>query len=168
MALYQPDRYFARISNIDIKRDLLDCGLRFVFLDVDNTIRSRENQSIPRDVAQWMRDAKAAGVTLCLLSNNFHASVRYLGKLLDVPVVAKAMKPLPAGYAVALRKMGAHRSDSVVIGDQISTDIIGARAIGMKAYLVEPLAKYDLAHMRVMRHVEARMLGDMKPEGGVR
>lgn len=35
MALLTPDRYFSRISAIDIERDLLGCGLTHVLLDID-------------------------------------------------------------------------------------------------------------------------------------
>ena len=42
MALLTPDRYFSRISAIDIERDLLGCGLSHVLLDIDNTVRARD------------------------------------------------------------------------------------------------------------------------------
>lgn len=35
MSFLEPDRYFARISRIDIDRDLLALGFRNVLLDVD-------------------------------------------------------------------------------------------------------------------------------------
>ncbi|MFQ9178642.1 MAG: hypothetical protein ACLR3C_01115 [Eggerthella lenta] len=40
MAFLEPDRYFARISRIDIDRDLLALDFRNVLLDVDNTIHA--------------------------------------------------------------------------------------------------------------------------------
>ena len=164
---FTPDRYFSRITSIDIKRDLLDCGLRFAFLDIDNTLRSRADGRVPQDVCDWIARAEAAGVKLCLLSNNFHQNALDFADAIGLPIVAKAMKPLPPGYISALRKMGAHRHEAVVIGDQISTDIVGARALHIKAYLVVPLATRDLAHMRVIRHVESALLGGRVPEGGV-
>ena len=36
MSLLIPERYFSRISSIDIQRDLLDVGFTHVLLDVDN------------------------------------------------------------------------------------------------------------------------------------
>ena len=50
MALLTPDRYFSRISAIDIERDLLGCGLTHVLLDIDNTVRARDTGCVPRDV----------------------------------------------------------------------------------------------------------------------
>lgn len=49
-----PDRYFSRISAIDIERDLLGCGLTHALLDIDNTVRARDTGCVPRDVGMWL------------------------------------------------------------------------------------------------------------------
>ena len=43
MPLLEPDRYFSRLSHVDIERDLLALGFRFVLLDIDNTILTRRH-----------------------------------------------------------------------------------------------------------------------------
>ena len=109
MALLTPDRYFSRISAIDIERDLLGCGLSHVLLDIDNTVRARDTGCVPRDVAMWLGRAREAGVSFCLLSNNWHADVyRFAGEL-ELPIVAKALKPLPPAFLAARRKIGGWR-----------------------------------------------------------
>ena len=50
MALLTPDRYFSRITCVDIDRDLIGCGRIHVLLDIDNTILARDIREIPRDV----------------------------------------------------------------------------------------------------------------------
>ena len=75
MALLTPDRYFSRLSAIDIERDLLGCGLSHVLLDIDTTVRARDTGCVPRDVGMWLGRAREAGVSFCLLSNNWHADV---------------------------------------------------------------------------------------------
>ena len=101
MALLTPDRYFSRISAIDIERDLLGCGLTHVLLDIDNTVRARDTGCVPRDVGMWLGRAREAGVSFCLLSNNWHADVyRFAGEL-ELPIVAKALKPLPPAFLAA-------------------------------------------------------------------
>lgn len=165
MPVLTPDRYFSRISRINIREDLLGCGLTHVLLDIDNTIRSRETHDVPRDVRLWLSQARDAGVSFCLLSNNWHADVHEFAASMDMPLVAKACKPLPPAYVVARRKIGGTRTSTVVIGDQLSTDIWGAHALGMKAYLLAPLAEKDLRHTKVVRQFEAKLLRDMQPEG---
>ena len=48
MALLTPDRYFSRITAIDIEADLLGRGYRAVLLDIDNTVRARDTGQVPR------------------------------------------------------------------------------------------------------------------------
>ena len=62
MALLTPDRYFSRITAIDIEADLLGRGYRAVLLDIDNTIRARDTHQVPRDVGLWLGRARTAGV----------------------------------------------------------------------------------------------------------
>ena len=164
MSLIRPDRYLTRISQLDPERDLLARGLTHAFLDIDNTLLRRDTHEVPPDVLEWLDAARAAGVALCLVSNNCHESVHVLAAELGLPIRAKAMKPLPFAFLAALRQMGAERKHSVVIGDQLLTDILGAHLTGMQGYLVMPLVEKDLRHTVVVRKFERKLLGKMRPE----
>lgn len=165
MAFFQPDRYFARLSRIDIGRDLIGAGLSNVLLDIDNTILSRATGTIPRDAGLWLARARDAGLRFCFVSNNWHANVRELAAELELPIVAKAMKPFPAAFIRARGKIGAARADTVVIGDQLMTDVLGAHLAGMRAYLLAPLVEKDLPHTLMLRNVERALMDNREPEG---
>lgn len=154
MGLLKPDAYYSRIAEIDVERDLRARGLRTVLLDIDNTLRSRADGEVPEDARAWLEQCRQADVGVCLLSNNWHANVFDLATELDLPIVAKALKPLPGGYITALHTMGARARETVVVGDQLFTDIVGAQVLGLHAYLIAPLAEVDLPHMVLLRHVE--------------
>ncbi|MGN0302487.1 MAG: YqeG family HAD IIIA-type phosphatase [Anaerotardibacter sp.] len=154
MGLLQPDKYVSRITQIDIKWDLLRKGLTCVFLDMDNTIVARDTHDIPRDVMLWFNKAKEAGISFCILSNNWHQSAYEWGDKLGIPVVAKACKPLVHGYALALRKMNASKQNTVMVGDQLFTDILGAKLYGISAIMVGPLSEIDLKHTLAIRQIE--------------
>ena len=167
MALLTPDRYFSRITAIDIEADLLGRGYRAVLLDIDNTIRARDTGQVPRDVGLWLGRARTAGVDFCLVSNNWHSDVYQFAGELELPIVAKAMKPAPASFMVALRKLKAPRSEAVVVGDQLATDVLGAHLAGLPAYMLQPLVEQDLPHTLLLRNAERVILGDRKPEPAV-
>ena len=82
-----------------------------MLLDVDNTILTRDTHEVPRDVGFWLAKARDAGITFCLVSNNWHEGVYQLANRLSLPIVAKAVKPLPPAFLMALRKLGAKRSE---------------------------------------------------------
>lgn len=164
MSFFQPEKYFSRITQIDVQFDLLRRGLRCVLLDIDNTIRQRDTHAVPADVVTWLAQSRAAGIRFCLLSNNWHANAYDLACELDMPIVAKACKPLPFAYLKAARKLGAKRSETVAVGDQLITDVIGAHLAGMSAYLVQPLVEADLKHTLILRNVERALLRGRVPE----
>ena len=60
--------------------------------------------------------------------------------------------------------MNCSRAEAVMIGDQLSTDVWGANAIGMSSYLVVPLAKEDLKHTLLIRKAENAILGSCPVE----
>ena len=165
MSYLQPERYFSRISHINIERDLLACGFRYVLLDIDNTILSRATHDVPRDVGLWLAQARDAGIQFCLVSNNWHKNVHELANRLSMPIIAKAMKPLPVALFAACSMLGAKRSETVMVGDQLSTDVLAAHNAGMSAYLLAPLAEQDLRHTKYVRMVEQAILGGAVPEG---
>lgn len=159
-----PDRCFNRISDIDVHSDLLDCGITCALLDIDNTIRLRADGKVPPDVCRWLKNTQEAGVGLCLLSNNFHRNVPELAAELELPYVYKALKPLPFGYQAAMRNMHVAARNTVVVGDQLGTDILGARMLGLRAYLVAPLSPCDVWYAAWLRKVERRIVQRSKPE----
>lgn len=164
MAFLEPDRYFSRLSHVDIKRDIAACGFEYVLLDVDNTILTRDTHEVPRDIGFWLARARDAGIVFCLLSNNWHHGVYDLAERLDLPIVAKAVKPLPPAFIVAMNKIGSNRKNTLVIGDQLVTDVMGAHTLGMKAYLLAPLVEQDLPHTLILRNFERMVMGERQPE----
>ena len=165
MSFLQPDRYFSRVTKIDIDRDLLAQGLAHVLLDVDNTILTRDTHEVPRDVGLWLASARDAGIAFCLLSNNWHHGVYDLAGRYELPIVAKAVKPLPHGFLMAMGKIGGKRDDTVVIGDQLVTDVFGAHMVGLPAYMLQPLVEQDLPHTLLLRNFERIVMGEQRPEG---
>lgn len=164
MIFLDPDKYFSRISHIDVQRDLLDCGFTHAMLDIDNTILARDTRTIPRDVAVWLSHARDAGIKFCLVSNSWQEDVFSIAERLELPIVVKSMKPLPHGYLMGMRKLGSTRKNTVMVGDQMLTDVLGAHLIGMKVYMVQPLVEQDLRHTLMLRNFERVVLADRATE----
>jgi hypothetical protein len=62
----------------------------------------------------------------------------------------------------ALRLLGTKRRETVVIGDQLFTDVLGAKMLGLHAVLTEPIVPHDFALTRVLRFLE-RIVYKRKP-----
>lgn len=145
----------------DLSLDLLEEeGVRLVLVDRDNTVVPRDSGIIPEDVRAWLEAARARGIALCLVSNNFHSSqVSQTARDLDIPVVDHAMKPAPFALLAACRRCGVPPEQTVLVGDQVFTDVLAAHLASVRAVLVEPQSSEDLWYTRVMRLVEPRPRG---------
>lgn len=158
MELLTPDLRLSKVEDIT-PEFLRSKGFASLLIDVDNTIVSRATKEISGSVHEWIKSLKLAGITCCLLSNNWHKTVWNYADELDVPVVYKAMKPLPVAYIKALATIRAHRASTAVVGDQVFTDILGARLCAIPCILVEPLSTTDLWYTQIFRKLEQKILG---------
>lgn len=157
MELLTPDLKVQRVEDIS-PRFLLNRGITALLLDIDNTLVSRATGAISPEVHAWIEELKHSDIDCCLISNNWHRDAYNYAELLGLPVVAKAMKPLPAAYIKALVTIGAHRASTAVVGDQLFTDILGARLCVLPCILVEPLSETDLWYTKIFRRFEDRLL----------
>jgi uncharacterized protein len=101
----------------------------------------------------------AAGLRVGILSNGTARRVADLGlPLLGVPAIALAGKPFGFAFRRALRTLGTTAGTTAMVGDQLFTDVLGARCAGLTSVLVAPLTPGRHAHTRVARRLERWVL----------
>ena len=62
-------------------------------------------------------------------------------------------KPSPLMFNIALRRAGSNRNESVMIGDQAETDILGASRAGIDAILVTTGIDHDAPGMKLLAKI---------------
>ena len=139
--------------------ELWDAGIRGIVVDLDNTVCAYRRPELAPGVATWVARARAQGFALVLVSNNFSERVASIGSQLGIPVVPNALKPLPFAFLRALRLLGTPRGATVVIGDQLFTDVLGAKVLGLRTILTRPLVERDFPLTRVLRFLERTIAG---------
>ena len=149
----RPKLYARGISHID-PVGLRARGIRGAIVDLDNTLVGFRTRAPLEEDARWVARAKEAGVRVVVLTNNGTPWALQIAKDLDVPCIPNARKPLPGGFrrALDLLQLGAH--EAVVIGDQLFTDVLGAKLAGLEVILVDPLVRRDPWNTRPLRWVE--------------
>ena len=115
-------------------------GIRFLLLDIDNTIAPYTiDEATPRLTA-WVRDLRAAGLELYILSNNKGVRPEKFAAALGLPYRKRARKPFPKIAREVLAETGHTAAETAFIGDQIYTDTLCARLCGAFAVTVRPIA----------------------------
>lgn len=151
--MLRPDQFARRLHDISLT-DLARGGVRGMIVDLDNTLVAYTEHEPSREQLDWIAEAKAAGFAIVMLSNNFSERVRRVGALLGVPTIPSALKPFPFSFARALKVLGTPRDATVVVGDQLFTDVLGAKFLGLRSILVEPIVEKDFAVTRLLRYFE--------------
>jgi HAD superfamily phosphatase (TIGR01668 family) len=164
--MLRPDGHAA--SLIDVSSDRLwDRGWRGIVLDLDNTCCAYHRPELADGVAAWVVVALARGFRIVMVSNNFSERVAAVGAQLGVATVPNALKPLPFGFLRALRLLGTKRSETVVIGDQVFTDVLGAKLLGLRTVLTEPIVAHDFPLTRGLRFLERLVYKRTPPAPGL-
>jgi HAD superfamily phosphatase (TIGR01668 family) len=156
-----PDAIVDRVEDISI--DLLhQLGVRGVALDLDNTIVPWHTSDLSPTTAAWVGRLLADGLRVCLLTNNYAGHATDVAQALSVPIIPGALKPSPTAFRRALAALAVPARESVVIGDQLFTDVLGGKLLGMHAILVQPIGGREFFTTRFMRMMERPLLARMR------
>ena len=81
--------------------------------------------------------------------------LKLLAALLGLEFTANGAKPLTFGVNRAVKAMGAAKSETLVVGDQIFTDVMAGNLAGIRTVLVEPFHLEKTWTFRLKRRVES-------------
>lgn len=114
-------------------------GIRFIFLDIDNTVAPYTISTPTERMTAWVRDMRAAGLELYVLSNNRGERPEIFAAAFDLPYRKKAWKPFTKIAKEVLAETGHTPGETAFIGDQVYTDALCAKCCGALAVVVHPI-----------------------------
>lgn len=137
-------------------------GVRLVLADLDNTLVAYKVPEPTPQVVAWKEGLEREGIQLFLLSNSRRPGrAQHFAQALGIPFLGHAGKPKRGGFRQAMERMGVGPEETVMVGDQIFTDILGANRSGVTPLLVQPirLAGNPGRYVRYAAETPFRMLG---------
>ena len=160
-----PDLFVESVYDIDLDQ-LQARGIKGIITDLDNTlVRWDEPDATPK-LIEWLdhvRDTR--GIKVCIVSNNQDHRVERFAKPLDIPWIAKARKPKNAPFHKGLNLLGTKVEETVVIGDQLFTDVLGGNRMGLYTILVVPVGEKEFIGTKVLRLMERVALRILRRRG---
>ena len=158
---FVPDYYFDSYKYADA-RFLSSIGVKGIVLDVDNTLEPYENAKPSAEVVAWLNSLKSAGISASIVSNNNRKRITVFNAKLCLPAFFKAKKPFKKNVLNAMREMGTDKSNTVLMGDQVFTDVWAAHNTGIRAILVPPIKDKTDVFTRFKRLLEKPILKKYK------
>jgi uncharacterized protein len=111
------------------------------------------------EVAAWIAELRSAGFKLAFFSNGLAERIAPLAAKVGVQVFANACKPLPFQCRRAIQEMQLIPTQTLIIGDQLFTDVLCGRLAGTKTAYVRSLSPHEPIYTSIKRPFERLVLG---------
>ena len=155
MFKFKPDMYKKDIYEINYEK-LQDLGIKYLFFDLDNTIITyKENMPNDKIMTLFFR-LEEMGFKLFIFSNSYEKRLLPFKDKLNVEIYFSSMKPFKKNYKKVLNKY--KKEECAFIGDQIMTDVIGAKRNGLFVIFVDKLDEYEPIRTKFCRFFEGFVL----------
>lgn len=153
---FYPDVYLESAYEIDYET-LYRQGYRGIIFDIDNTLVPHGAPADARSIALFAR-LRDIGYESMLLSNNKEPRVRTFNDKVGSRYIFKANKPFPESYRKAMEQMKTTPENTLFVGDQLFTDVWGAKKAGIRTYLVKPIHPKEEIQIILKRVLEKVVL----------
>ena len=150
-----PEKYVNSVYSIDLEK-LKNDDIEAVIFDIDNTLVPYYVPNANERIKKLFSKFKDKGFKVGVLSNNKKHRVSLFCKDLNIEYVHKAGKPGIKGLGTLIKKLGVkNHKNTVIIGDQVFTDVLCGNRMGIHTILVKPVSKKDSFGTWIKRGLES-------------
>ena len=153
---FYPDDYLDSTYQIDFQK-WYQMGYRGVLFDIDNTLVPHGAPADARAVG-FFEELREIGLKYCLISNNQLPRVKPFADAVNAYYIENAHKPSRKGFQKAMLQMGTTRENTLFVGDQLFTDVYGAKRAGIRSVLVKPIHPKEEIQIVLKRYLEKIVL----------
>jgi len=152
-----PDYYYDSVFHIPYE-EFWAKKIRGLIFDLDNTLTPFHEKLPPPKIVALMKRLEKMGFQVCLLTNNTPKRLKNFNQGMELKGIANGLKPFTRGIRQAMKLMGTSRQQTVIIGDQLLSDVWAGKNAGIRTILVKPITEKDFFFVRMKRVIERIML----------
>ncbi len=159
-----PDACEKTVFDIDYKA-LKNKNINVLLFDIDNTLIPYDSTLPDEALKTLFETLKSLGFEVVFISNNHQKRIKRFSDPLNIPYIYSAKKPLKTGFKKAFSKLKTpvNKDEIMLIGDQIMTDVYGAKRFKIKVTLVDPIKrKTEKWYTKINRKIEGKILKKIK------
>lgn len=153
-----PTQKFDRVFDIPIEF-LKENKIKLILLDLDNTLAPWHNYVACPKTAVWVKKVKQEQIQALILTNGRGKNAQELAKELGINVVNNAKKPFCSKIKKCLKEKGVQAEQTLIVGDQLFTDILAANRVKAKSVLIEPISKREWWATKIFNRTRERLAG---------
>lgn len=163
--MFYPDLMIRDTYKIDYE-GFYELGFRSIIFDIDNTLVHHGAPANDKCI-KLMKRLKNIGFDVLVLSNNKEPRVRTFAEACGIRYIYKAGKPSKKGYKRAMELLGTGTDNTLFIGDQIFTDVWGAKRCNIFSILVTPIHRKEEIQIVLKRRLEWFIIREYKKKRGI-
>jgi HAD superfamily phosphatase (TIGR01668 family) len=129
-------------------------GYKVLFIDLDNTLASYDTPLPSQSTLAFIQACIAVGLTITITSNNSEARVLPFAQACGVEALYALGKPFSSKLLKYCQQKGYAKEESLIIGDQLLTDVLYANRLGFDSLFIEKLVAKDHLPTRINRIFE--------------
>lgn len=164
LKLFLPNEQVKSILEIEPEH-LAQKGIKAIITDLDNTLVAWDRPDATPELLEWFNEMRDAGIKVLIVSNNNQTRVSSFSTPLDLPYIFEARKPMGRAFRKAIKLLNVQKSETVMIGDQLLTDVFGGNRSGIHTILVIPIAATDGFWTRINRKIERQLMNFFRRKG---
>lgn len=131
------------------------CGIVF---DLDETLTPHCENGPAEDVLSHIAWLKEAGIPMILVSNSPEVRVADFNREMRLPFFFNARKPCVKVLKRAVKTMPFSSGRIAMVGDQLFTDVLAGKRLGLFTVMVSPLQDRTTKFFRLKRFFERILL----------
>ena len=118
-------------------------GVNLLLIDLDNTLDSYRLLTPTERAIQLIDSLKESGLKVVVVSNNRGKRVSSYALALECPCISSTRKPFSGKIRKFLRENGYLEEETMLVGDQLMTDVLAAKGAHIRVVLTEKIVKED-------------------------
>ncbi len=159
-----PHFYFHSIHDVSIdfyKENKITC----VLFDIDNTLEPYATALPSEKTKNLFLTLIDNGIKVAVISNNHEQRVKEFCKVLDVPYTFDSAKPSSKKINSIIEKLNADKRETVIIGDQLFTDIWASSNSDIRGVFVDRINSEESFFIKLKRVLEIPFVSHIKKKG---
>lgn len=153
----RPTLRYRHINDIPIEI-LRKMDIRLILADMDNTLAPWHSTEVSQEIVFWIEEVQNAGIEVLMLTNSKGENADITARQLGIGVIKDARKPMKKHTRNLLAQKGVNAEQTLIVGDQLFTDIQLANALGIKSVLLEPLSNREWWCTKVFNRSRERLV----------
>ncbi|HJE18953.1 YqeG family HAD IIIA-type phosphatase [Aliicoccus persicus] len=162
--LFLPTYFVNHFSDIT-PEVLKEKGYKAVMIDLDNTLVAYDEANSNEVVNTWFNALDESEIKIMIVSNGKYDRVSAFSEPEEFIYIDSARKPFSKGFTKAMRAFGVYPHETLMIGDQVMTDVLGSRRVGVDSALVRPIKDKDALATKLNRFIESLILKQFNRKG---